>query len=79
MSQTDWATAGAELDPRGWALLPDLVDRATCDTIAGQYDSGTGATVVVCRAAGVLESVGSRCIFLIQAADHRTLGTGSIE
>lgn len=42
MLQMDWAIVGAELDTLGWALLPDLMDSATCDTIAGQYDSGTG-------------------------------------
>ncbi|WP_346427424.1 2OG-Fe(II) oxygenase [Caulobacter sp. 17J65-9] len=34
----DWARVEAELDERGWALLPGLLDEAACEAVAGFYD-----------------------------------------
>ena len=34
----DWAAAAADLDARGWAMLPGLLDPATCAAIAAGYD-----------------------------------------
>lgn len=34
----DWAALTANLDARGWAMLPGLLDSATCGAIATGYD-----------------------------------------
>ncbi len=34
----DWAAVAADLDARGWAILPGLLDPATCAAIAAGYD-----------------------------------------
>ncbi|WP_370545489.1 2OG-Fe(II) oxygenase [Caulobacter sp. 17J80-11] len=34
----DWARVEAELDDRGWALLPGLLDGPACEAVAGFYD-----------------------------------------
>ena len=34
----DWTAAHADLDARGWAMLPRLLDRAACDEVASWYD-----------------------------------------
>ena len=36
--RVDWPAAGADLDARGWALLPRLLAAAECDAIRGLYD-----------------------------------------
>ncbi len=36
--QVDWPAAGADLDVRGWALLPQLLAAVECDAIRGLYD-----------------------------------------
>ncbi len=34
----DWAGVGADLDTRGWALLPGLISPGECASIADRYD-----------------------------------------
>src|ERR1700679_2191969 len=34
----DWVRIAAELNEQGWAILPGLMDDASCDHIAGLYD-----------------------------------------
>jgi len=34
----DWARIAAELDDQGWAVLPGLLDHATCDAVSALYD-----------------------------------------
>jgi hypothetical protein len=34
----DWAALAADLDARGWAILPGLLDPATCAAISAGYD-----------------------------------------
>lgn len=34
----DWTAAHADLDARGWTLLPRLLTREACDAVAGWYD-----------------------------------------
>jgi hypothetical protein len=38
LAAADWARLAAELDERGTALLPGLLDRETCRAIANSYD-----------------------------------------
>lgn len=40
----DWtaAAAAADLDARGWTILPRLLDAGQCDAMAGLYDGGAG-------------------------------------
>jgi hypothetical protein len=52
MNQTiDWTGIGADLDARGWAVLPGLVDAAECAAIAALYDetSRFRSTVTMAR------------------------------
>jgi hypothetical protein len=35
----DWAALAADLDARGWAMLPGLLDPATCAAVASGYDA----------------------------------------
>jgi hypothetical protein len=34
----NWTTLAGELDARGWAMLPGLLDAETCSAIAAGYD-----------------------------------------
>jgi uncharacterized protein len=34
-----WSDVHGHLDRHGWAMLPGLLDRATCDEVAGYYDT----------------------------------------
>lgn len=34
----DWTATHADLDARGWAMLPRLLDRVACDEVAAWYD-----------------------------------------
>jgi hypothetical protein len=47
----DWAALAADLDARGWAILPGLLDPATCAAIAAGYDDPTAfrSQVVMAR------------------------------
>jgi len=38
----DWTYVSADLDAQGWSILPGLLDKAQCDTMAARYDSGAG-------------------------------------
>ena len=38
----DWERAAADLDQRGWTVLPRLLDRAACADMAALYDRETG-------------------------------------
>lgn len=37
----DWTSTHADLDARGWALLPRLLHRDACDEVASWYDDAT--------------------------------------
>ncbi len=37
-NEPDWTALAADLDAQGWAVLPGLLDRATCMAIAAGYD-----------------------------------------
>jgi hypothetical protein len=39
LNDIDWSRAGAELDRRGWGLLPKLLSPELCDAIVGLYDA----------------------------------------
>jgi len=47
----DWTRIAAELDDQGWAVLPGLLDPATCDAVAALYDREEPfrSTVVMAR------------------------------
>jgi uncharacterized protein len=47
----DWTRIAAELNEQGWAVLPGLLDAATCDEIATLYDREDGfrSRVVMAR------------------------------
>ena len=34
-----WLPVAADLDAQGWAVLPGLLDRASCEAVAGLYDA----------------------------------------
>lgn len=36
----DWSGVEGELDQQGWAMLPGLLDRDTCDEVSSWYDTG---------------------------------------
>ena len=36
--QHDWSRVAAELDEQGWAVLPGLLDAATCDAVTALYE-----------------------------------------
>ena len=38
----DWVAATADLDARGWTILPGLLDPDQCRATAGHYDAGAG-------------------------------------
>ncbi|KKC27900.1 2OG-Fe(II) oxygenase [Sphingomonas sp. SRS2] len=38
----DWTTAAADLDARGWTILPRLFDPGQCEAMAALYDGGAG-------------------------------------
>ena len=38
----DWPAASADLDARGWAILPTLLTGGECDAVAGLYGEGEG-------------------------------------
>ena len=40
MGRIDWAAVAADLDARGWAILPALLDEAECDAVAALYGPG---------------------------------------
>jgi len=47
----DWSRIAADLDARGWALTPRLLDDEACAALAGLYDQETGfrSRVVMAR------------------------------
>jgi hypothetical protein len=47
----DWPAVSADLDREGWAVLPQLMDAAACDAVAGLYAAGDGfrSRVVMAR------------------------------
>jgi len=46
----DWAAVAQDLNAHGCALIPDLLDPAACEAIAGRYDrDGFRSTVVMAR------------------------------
>ncbi len=47
----DWSAASAELDARGWAILPKLLSAKECDTVASWYarDDAFRSRVVMAR------------------------------
>lgn len=38
VNRYDWAALAADLDTQGWAVLPGLLDPATCDATTARYD-----------------------------------------
>jgi hypothetical protein len=38
----DWQTISDHLDTHGWALLPEVLDAAECQTLVGLYDDESG-------------------------------------
>lgn len=40
MAEIDWPAVAADLDARGWAILPALLDAAECDATAALYGPG---------------------------------------
>jgi hypothetical protein len=42
IDKLDWDAAAADLDARGWTILPGLLSRQSCGEVAALYDAGAG-------------------------------------